>query len=101
MHKEHKAKEWGVSEFYWVSCSEGARLWRSFKDPGIEEPICALKKGGREKEREETKSEVESNTSAYCDDSTEDCVDKTSAHEDERKIRGTGKELSFIFTMQS
>lgn len=95
--------------FCWVFCSAGARHWRSFKDPGIEESICALKEEereggteiGREGEREETKLELESNTLAYSDDSTEDCIDETSAQEDKRQIKGSAKGLSFIFTMQS
>lgn len=84
-----------ASGFCWLSCSAGDGHWRSFKDPGAEESICVVvikreaRREGEKKGREEAKSELESNISAYSDDSPKDCINITSAQEDKRKIKGS------------
>ena len=75
-------------------------------DTGDTSGILVLKKLSvlqKDKEMEwgqATQSDLESSTSAYCNDSPQDCIDKTSAQGAERKIEGSAKELSFTFTMQ-
>lgn len=61
------------------------------------------RKGGRERDGVgwATKSDLESHTSAYCDDSPEDCIDKNLSRGDKRKIESSAKGLSFTLTMQS
>lgn len=94
-----------ASGFCWLFCYAGDGHWRSFKDPGTKEFICVVvikreeRRGGEG--RKETKSELESNISAYSDYSPEDCINITSAQEDKRKIKGSVKGLCVFFTMQS